>query len=123
MKECQEHELPEFEFQQWTHFCVTFEKLLEPSGGVGGNVTTRIITYMDGYATAQCITDVEMEPSKYRRLPGGGVLVLGQDQDSPGARFDPGQSVSAKLTQFGMWKEVLTPAEIRYDFTERFTIC
>ena len=69
------------------------------------------------------ITDVEMEPSKYRRLPGGGVLVLGQDQDSPGARFDPGQSVSAKLTQFGMWKEVLTPAEIRYhDFREIFSI-
>ena len=52
VKECQELELPEFEFQQWTHFCVTFEKL-EPSG-VGGNVTTRIITYMDGYATAHC---------------------------------------------------------------------
>ena len=47
----QELELPEFEFQQWTHFCVTFEKL-QPSG-VGGNVTSRMITYMDGIASSQ----------------------------------------------------------------------
>ena len=46
----QELELPAFEFQQWTHFCVTFEKLEPPANG--GNVTSRIITYVDGTASS-----------------------------------------------------------------------
>ena len=53
-----------------------------------------------------------MKASDFRPLPGGGVLVLGQDQDSPGERFDESQSLSGKITQFGMWKKVLGQSEI-----------
>ncbi len=53
-----------------------------------------------------------MEGVDYREIPGGGVLVLGQDQDSPGERFDSSQSFSGKVTQFGLWDRVLTKDEI-----------
>ncbi len=53
-----------------------------------------------------------MSATDFRQLPGGGVLVLGQDQDSPGERFDETQSLSGKVTQFGMWRKVLNQSEI-----------
>ena len=53
-----------------------------------------------------------MRSEDFRQLPGGGVLVLGQDQDSPGARFDSSQSFSGKIAQFGMWRKVLSQSEI-----------
>ncbi|XP_036396784.1 neuronal pentraxin receptor b [Megalops cyprinoides] len=42
----------------------------------------------------------------------GGVLVLGQEQDTLGGRFDASQALVGELSQFSLWDRVLTPAEI-----------
>ncbi|KAG9340346.1 hypothetical protein JZ751_021459 [Albula glossodonta] len=42
----------------------------------------------------------------------GGVLVLGQEQDTMGGRFDASQALVGELSQFNLWDRVLTPTEI-----------
>ncbi|XP_070541644.1 uncharacterized protein [Ptychodera flava] len=42
----------------------------------------------------------------------GGVLVLGQEQDALGGRYDPNQALVGSLTEFNMWERVLTDGEI-----------
>uniref|UniRef100_A0A8C9TXQ2 Neuronal pentraxin receptor b n=3 Tax=Scleropages formosus TaxID=113540 RepID=A0A8C9TXQ2_SCLFO len=42
----------------------------------------------------------------------GGVLVLGQEQDTLGGRFDASQALVGELSQFNLWDRVLTPTEI-----------
>uniref|UniRef100_A0A8C9R8E6 Neuronal pentraxin receptor a n=1 Tax=Scleropages formosus TaxID=113540 RepID=A0A8C9R8E6_SCLFO len=42
----------------------------------------------------------------------GGVLVLGQEQDAMGGRFDASQALVGELSQFNLWDRVLSPAEI-----------
>ncbi|XP_035254123.1 neuronal pentraxin-2-like [Anguilla anguilla] len=42
----------------------------------------------------------------------GGVLVLGQEQDAVGGRFDASQALVGELSQFNLWDRVLTPSEI-----------
>nr|XP_006815114.1 PREDICTED: uncharacterized protein LOC100367357 [Saccoglossus kowalevskii] len=45
-------------------------------------------------------------------IQGGGVLVLGQDQDTVGGGFDPFQAFVGKMTKFNLWDRVLTYQEI-----------
>ncbi|KPP56439.1 hypothetical protein Z043_125941, partial [Scleropages formosus] len=40
------------------------------------------------------------------------VLVLGQEQDAMGGRFDASQALVGELSQFNLWDRVLSPAEI-----------
>ncbi|XP_028672575.1 neuronal pentraxin receptor b [Erpetoichthys calabaricus] len=42
----------------------------------------------------------------------GGVLILGQEQDTLGGRFDATQALVGELAQFNLWDRVLTPSEI-----------
>jgi len=41
-----------------------------------------------------------------------GILVIGQEQDSFGGRFDPTQSYIGELTDLNMWNRVLSADEI-----------
>ncbi|MBN3277583.1 NPTXR protein, partial [Polyodon spathula] len=43
----------------------------------------------------------------------GGVLILGQEQDTLGGRFDATQALVGELAQFNLWDRVLTPSEVR----------
>ncbi|XP_062404519.1 neuronal pentraxin receptor b [Sardina pilchardus] len=42
----------------------------------------------------------------------GGVLILGQEQDTLGGRFDASQALVGELSKFNMWDRVLSPTEV-----------
>ncbi|KAM9314288.1 neuronal pentraxin receptor b [Pholidichthys leucotaenia] len=42
----------------------------------------------------------------------GGVLILGQEQDTLGGRFDASQALVGELSQFNLWDRLLKPAEV-----------
>ncbi|XP_028830690.1 neuronal pentraxin receptor b [Denticeps clupeoides] len=42
----------------------------------------------------------------------GGVLILGQEQDSLGGRFDASQALVGELSQFNLWDRILSPLEV-----------
>ncbi|XP_023670199.1 neuronal pentraxin receptor [Paramormyrops kingsleyae] len=42
----------------------------------------------------------------------GGVLILGQEQDTLGGRFDAAQALVGELAQFNLWDRVLAPSEV-----------
>ncbi|XP_051576791.1 sushi, von Willebrand factor type A, EGF and pentraxin domain-containing protein 1 isoform X5 [Myxocyprinus asiaticus] len=46
-------------------------------------------------------------------IPGGGALVLGQDQDQRGDGFNPVESFVGTLSQLNVWNYVLTPQQMR----------
>ncbi|XP_017288668.1 sushi, von Willebrand factor type A, EGF and pentraxin domain-containing protein 1 isoform X3 [Kryptolebias marmoratus] len=46
-------------------------------------------------------------------IPGGGALVLGQDQDQKGEGFNPVESFVGSISQLNIWDRVLTPQQIR----------
>ncbi|XP_035375850.1 sushi, von Willebrand factor type A, EGF and pentraxin domain-containing protein 1 isoform X3 [Electrophorus electricus] len=46
-------------------------------------------------------------------IPGGGALVLGQDQDQRGEGFNPVESFVGSLSQLNIWNYVLSPQQIR----------
>lgn len=45
-------------------------------------------------------------------MTGGGVFVLGQEQDEPGGRFHPVQSFIGEMTQLNVWSAAFTGDEI-----------
>ncbi|XP_065115655.1 neuronal pentraxin receptor b [Paramisgurnus dabryanus] len=45
-------------------------------------------------------------------IKSGGVLVLGQEQDTLGGRFDASQALVGELSLFNLWDRVLTPTEV-----------
>ncbi|XP_062845907.1 neuronal pentraxin receptor b [Trichomycterus rosablanca] len=50
--------------------------------------------------------------SAWHPIKAGGVLVLGQEQDTVGGRFDASQALVGEVSLFNMWDRVLAPAEI-----------
>lgn len=44
--------------------------------------------------------------------PGGGALVLGQDQDQRGEGFNPVESFVGSLSQLHIWDRVLDPQQV-----------
>ena len=42
----------------------------------------------------------------------GGVLVLGQEQDSPGGHFSAAESFRGQLTRFNIWSRFLNKSEV-----------
>ncbi|XP_023804740.1 sushi, von Willebrand factor type A, EGF and pentraxin domain-containing protein 1 isoform X3 [Oryzias latipes] len=46
-------------------------------------------------------------------IPGGGALVLGQDQDQKGEGFNPVESFVGSISQLNIWDRVLTPQQIK----------
>ncbi|XP_056144585.1 neuronal pentraxin-2 [Lampris incognitus] len=80
----------------WQHLCVTWSQ----KGGVwqayqGGKLRG------EGHGLA---------PGHLLRP--GGVLILGQEQDSLGGGFDSSQALVGELSQVGLWDRVLTPAQV-----------
>uniref|UniRef100_A0A3P8SZS6 Pentraxin (PTX) domain-containing protein n=1 Tax=Amphiprion percula TaxID=161767 RepID=A0A3P8SZS6_AMPPE len=45
-------------------------------------------------------------------VPGGGSVVLGQEQDYVGGGFDPAEGFVGKMAGFRAWNRVLSPAEV-----------
>ncbi|XP_067830335.1 neuronal pentraxin-2-like, partial [Heptranchias perlo] len=82
---------------QWHHVCVTW--------------TTRDgvwEAYQDG--TRQGSGD-NLAP--WHPIKPGGTLVLGQEQDVAGGRYDATQAFVGELAEFNVWDRILTEAEIR----------
>ncbi|KAJ4948970.1 hypothetical protein JOQ06_020490, partial [Pogonophryne albipinna] len=46
-------------------------------------------------------------------IPGGGALVLGQDQDQRGEGFNPVESFVGSMSQLNIWDRVLTPQQVK----------
>ncbi|XP_067839671.1 sushi, von Willebrand factor type A, EGF and pentraxin domain-containing protein 1 [Heptranchias perlo] len=46
-------------------------------------------------------------------IPGGGALVLGQEQDLRGEGFNPAESFVGSLSQLNIWDYVLTPEQVK----------
>ena len=47
-------------------------------------------------------------------IRGGGVLTLGQEQDSPGGSFDANQCFIGELTGVNIWNHVINRQEIKH---------
>nr|XP_019962087.1 PREDICTED: pentraxin-4 isoform X1 [Paralichthys olivaceus] len=45
-------------------------------------------------------------------IPGGGSVVLGQEQDSVGGGFDPTEGFAGQMAGFRVWNRVLSPLEV-----------
>ncbi|XP_034047235.1 neuronal pentraxin receptor [Thalassophryne amazonica] len=80
----------------WQHICVSWSQ----KGGVwqayqGGKLKG------EGHALA---------PGHHIRP--GGVLILGQEQDSLGGGFDTTQALVGELSQVGLWNRILTPGQV-----------
>nr|XP_033785356.1 neuronal pentraxin receptor [Geotrypetes seraphini] len=50
--------------------------------------------------------------SAWHPIRSGGVIILGQEQDVLGGRFDATQAFVGEIAQLNMWDRILTPAEI-----------
>ncbi|XP_062304214.1 pentraxin-4 [Osmerus eperlanus] len=53
--------------------------------------------------------------SKFRKgyeVPGGGSVVLGQEQDTVGGGFDPEEGFAGRIAGFVVWNRVLSPGEV-----------
>ncbi|XP_010903737.3 neuronal pentraxin-2 [Esox lucius] len=80
----------------WHHICVSWSQ----RGGAwqafqGGRLTGE----GQGLAT-------------WHNIRPGGVLVLGQEQDTLGGRFDSAQALVGELSQWNLWERVLTSKEV-----------
>ncbi|XP_063071502.1 pentraxin-4 [Engraulis encrasicolus] len=90
---------------RWHHLCV-----------VWSSIEGRFQYYIDRRLTAT--------GSRFQNgyeIPPGGVLILGQEQDSVGGGFDPAEAFVGKLAGFTMWPRVLSPGEISWVATGKGT--
>ncbi|XP_023664900.1 neuronal pentraxin-2 isoform X2 [Paramormyrops kingsleyae] len=81
---------------QWHHICITW--------------TTRDglwEAYQDGEKLGSGENLAPWHPIKP-----GGVIILGQEQDTVGGRFDATQAFVGEITHFNMWDRVLRPIDI-----------
>ncbi|XP_074219281.1 adhesion G protein-coupled receptor D2 [Camelus bactrianus] len=81
---------------RWHHVCATWEQL-------GG----RWALFADGRRRAGARGLGAGHP-----LPPGGILVLGQDQDSLGGGFSARDAFSGNLTDFHLWARALSPTQL-----------
>ncbi|XP_042198234.1 neuronal pentraxin 1 like isoform X1 [Callorhinchus milii] len=81
---------------KWHHICVTWST----RDGVWE-------AYQDGLQRGNGENLAPWHPIKP-----GGVLILGQEQDSLGGGFDATQAFVGEMSHFHMWDRVLTPGEI-----------
>ncbi|KAK2514926.1 Svep1 [Columba guinea] len=47
------------------------------------------------------------------KIPGGGALVLGQEQDQKGEGFNPAESFVGSISQLNIWDYVLSPQQVK----------
>lgn len=92
---------------KWHHVAVTWDS----NGG-------KWIFYKDGKEVKR-YTEAFLSGAV---IHGGGVMVLGQEQDSLGGSFSPEEAFSGDLSQLNVWDKVLSPQDIynlvRSCFTE-----
>ncbi|XP_058379994.1 LOW QUALITY PROTEIN: adhesion G-protein coupled receptor D2 [Diceros bicornis minor] len=81
---------------RWHHVCATWEQ----RGG-------RWALFADGQRRAGARGLSAGHP-----VPPGGILVLGQDQDSLGGGFSARDAFSGNLTNFHLWARALSPAQL-----------
>ncbi|KAK5856559.1 hypothetical protein PBY51_008146 [Eleginops maclovinus] len=81
---------------RWHHFCV-----------VWSSIQGRFWHYIDRRLTSS--------GSHFRKgweIPGGGSVVLGQEQDVVGGGFDPAEGFAGQVAGFRMWNRVLSASEV-----------
>uniref|UniRef100_A0A8C0XFZ7 Adhesion G protein-coupled receptor D2 n=1 Tax=Castor canadensis TaxID=51338 RepID=A0A8C0XFZ7_CASCN len=82
---------------RWHHVCATWEQ----QGG-------RWALFADG-----CLRAGARGLGGGHPVPPGGILVLGQDQDSPGGGFSARDAFSGNITDFHFWAQALSPAQLQ----------
>ncbi|XP_044297074.1 neuronal pentraxin receptor [Varanus komodoensis] len=80
----------------WHHICITWIT----RDGIWS-------AYQDGEARGGSDNLASWHPIKAH-----GVMILGQEQDTLGGRFDATQAFVGEISQFNLWDHILTPAEI-----------
>ncbi|KAJ8344998.1 hypothetical protein SKAU_G00291910 [Synaphobranchus kaupii] len=80
----------------WHHVCVTW--------------TTRD-GYWEAYQDGEKLGSGE-NLAPWHPIKPGGAIILGQEQDIVGGRFDATQAFVGELSQFNVWDRVLRPADI-----------
>ncbi|KAG7504322.1 hypothetical protein JOB18_006416 [Solea senegalensis] len=81
---------------RWHHLCI-----------VWSSIQGRFWHYSDRRLTSS--------GSKFRKgweIPGGGSVVLGQEQDTVGGGFDPAEGYAGQIAGFRVWNRVLSPFEV-----------
>ncbi|KAJ8792663.1 hypothetical protein J1605_019882 [Eschrichtius robustus] len=68
--------------------------------------------YIDGK-----LSDGGMGLSVGSPIPGGGALVLGQEQDKKGEGFNPAESFVGSISQLNLWDYVLSPQQVNSIFS------
>ena len=63
--------------------------------------------YVDGNQFA----GLDISPGAF--LPGGGIWIIGQDQDKLGGGFEKNSALRGSITEVHVWDRVLSPAEIK----------
>ncbi|XP_042551824.1 sushi, von Willebrand factor type A, EGF and pentraxin domain-containing protein 1 [Dipodomys spectabilis] len=81
----------------WHHIAVTWTS----SGGAWK-------VYIDGK-----LSDSGSGLSVGTAIPGGGALVLGQEQDKKGEGFNPAESFVGSISQLNLWDYVLSPQQVK----------
>ncbi|KAG7176563.1 Neuronal pentraxin-2-like 1 [Homarus americanus] len=84
-------------FRYWSHFCLTVDV-------ASGNWSV----FLNGEKH-----DDGSFPPDFGNLDGGGVLIVGQEQDILGGGFQPEQSFSGEFTELNVWREVIDEDSIR----------
>lgn len=82
---------------QWHHFCVPWS-----------SIQGRFWHYHDRH-----LTSLGSDFRKGWEIPGGGSVVLGQEQDSVGGGFDPAEGFTGQIAGFKVWNRVLGPSELK----------
>lgn len=77
--------------KHWHHVCITWT-----------NIEGKLNFYIDG-----ALKRAKTEFKTGAVIKGAGVVVIGQDQDSPGGSFDALQSFAGLLSHVNMWNFVL----------------
>ncbi|CAH1240008.1 SVEP1 [Branchiostoma lanceolatum] len=86
------------EDEVWHHYAFTWSL---------GSAEEEWTFYVDGQRTAG-----GSEGGEGRLIPGGGTIVLGQDQDEILGGFDSKESFKGELSRLNVWDHVLTEAQI-----------
>lgn len=81
---------------RWHHLCI-----------VWSSIQGRFWHYID-----QRLTSSGSNFRKGWEIPGGGSVVLGQEQDTVGGGFDPAEGFSGQVAGFRVWNRVLSPSEV-----------
>ncbi|XP_066982711.1 neuronal pentraxin-2-like [Macrobrachium rosenbergii] len=80
----------------WAHFCLTVNA-----------DSSEWAVYLDGK-----LADNGQYPEPLKEIKGGGVLVIGQEQDVVGGGFQKDQSYSGEITEISIWRFILNSDSI-----------